>query len=122
MGFDVRPANQVDAFREAATKRVWRNNIVGFFAGLLGIGGGAVMVPLLVFLFDAQGLPREHVLHRAAERPATECLPRAAGEAHQRLRHAPHARSGYFFGQLAIARAEPVNCRMCMPEFARSTT
>ncbi len=39
--------------------------VVGFFAGLLGIGGGAVMVPMLVFLFDAQGLPREHVLHLA---------------------------------------------------------
>ena len=39
--------------------------VVGFFAGLLGIGGGAVMVPLLVFIFDAQGLPREHVLHLA---------------------------------------------------------
>jgi uncharacterized membrane protein YfcA len=38
---------------------------VGFFAGLLGIGGGAIMVPLLVMLFEAQGLPREHVLHLA---------------------------------------------------------
>ena len=36
---------------------------VGFFAGLLGIGGGAIMVPLLVMLFEAQGLPREHILH-----------------------------------------------------------
>jgi len=38
---------------------------VGFFAGLLGIGGGAIMVPLLVMLFDAQGLPPEHMLHVA---------------------------------------------------------
>jgi len=38
---------------------------VGFFAGLLGIGGGAIMVPLLVMLFEAQGLPREQVLHLA---------------------------------------------------------
>jgi uncharacterized membrane protein YfcA len=38
---------------------------VGFFAGLLGIGGGAVMVPLLVFVFTAQGLPAEHILHVA---------------------------------------------------------
>lgn len=38
---------------------------VGFFAGLLGIGGGAIMVPLLVMSFEAQGLPREHVLHLA---------------------------------------------------------
>lgn len=38
---------------------------VGFLAGLLGIGGGAVMVPMLVFVFTAQGLPGEHVLHIA---------------------------------------------------------
>jgi uncharacterized membrane protein YfcA len=38
---------------------------VGFFAGLLGIGGGAVMVPMLVFVFTAQGLPADHILHMA---------------------------------------------------------
>ena len=38
---------------------------VGFFAGLLGIGGGAIMVPLLVLLFEAQGLPKEQILHLA---------------------------------------------------------
>ena len=37
----------------------------GFFAGLLGIGGGAVIVPFLVWLFEAQQLPREHLLHLA---------------------------------------------------------
>ena len=39
--------------------------VVGFFAGLLGIGGGAVMVPMLVFVFTAQGLPSEHLMHLA---------------------------------------------------------
>lgn len=38
---------------------------VGFFAGLLGIGGGAIIVPLLVLLFQAQGIPRAHLLHLA---------------------------------------------------------
>jgi uncharacterized membrane protein YfcA len=38
---------------------------VGFFAGMLGIGGGAIMVPLLVLLMDAQGLPHDQVLHLA---------------------------------------------------------
>lgn len=38
---------------------------VGFLAGLLGIGGGAVVVPMLVFVFTAQGLPAEHILHIA---------------------------------------------------------
>lgn len=39
--------------------------LVGFAAGLLGIGGGVVMVPLLVLVFRAHGLPSEHVLHLA---------------------------------------------------------
>ena len=39
--------------------------LVGFAAGLLGIGGGVVMVPLLVLVFAAQGLPGEHLLHLA---------------------------------------------------------
>jgi uncharacterized protein len=38
---------------------------VGFFAGMLGIGGGAIMVPLLVMLLGAEGLPNTHVLHLA---------------------------------------------------------
>jgi uncharacterized membrane protein YfcA len=39
--------------------------VVGFAAGLLGIGGGMVMVPLLVFVFHAQGFAEEHTLHLA---------------------------------------------------------
>ena len=39
--------------------------VVGFFAGLLGVGGGALVVPILVLVFTAQGLPAEHVLHIA---------------------------------------------------------
>ena len=38
---------------------------VGFFAGLFGIGGGAIIVPLLVMLFEAQGLPKAYILHLA---------------------------------------------------------
>lgn len=38
----------------------------GFFAGLLGIGGGLVMVPLLTMLFSAQGgFPPGETLHLA---------------------------------------------------------
>jgi uncharacterized membrane protein YfcA len=37
----------------------------GFFAGLLGIGGGSVMVPLLVMLFSARGFPADEVMRLA---------------------------------------------------------
>jgi uncharacterized membrane protein YfcA len=37
----------------------------GFFAGLLGIGGGSVLVPLLVMLFAAQAFPAEEVMRLA---------------------------------------------------------
>lgn len=38
----------------------------GFFAGMLGIGGGLVMVPLLTMIFSAQGgFPAGEVLHMA---------------------------------------------------------
>ncbi len=38
---------------------------VGFLAGLLGVGGGGLMVPLLVAMFSRQGLDPEHVVHFA---------------------------------------------------------
>lgn len=39
--------------------------LAGFLAGLLGIGGGAIIVPMLVFVFSAQQLPADHLLHVA---------------------------------------------------------
>lgn len=38
---------------------------VGFFAGLLGIGGGGIMVPVLTSLFLALGFAPEHLVHQA---------------------------------------------------------
>lgn len=37
----------------------------GVLAGLLGVGGGVVIVPLLVFTFTAQHLPEAYILHLA---------------------------------------------------------
>ena len=39
--------------------------VVGFMAGLLGIGGGGIMVPVLTTIFLAQGVPVEQVIHMA---------------------------------------------------------
>lgn len=39
--------------------------VVGFMAGLLGIGGGGIMVPVLTTIFLAQGVPVEQVVHLA---------------------------------------------------------
>jgi uncharacterized membrane protein YfcA len=38
---------------------------VGFFAGLLGIGGGLIIVTALVFMFTHQGFPADRVVHLA---------------------------------------------------------
>ncbi len=39
--------------------------VIGFLAGLLGIGGGMAMVPLLTLIFTHEHFPREHLVHLA---------------------------------------------------------
>lgn len=52
--------------------------LVGFLAGLLGIGGGMTLVPILAALFTAQGLTTDHNVHMAlATAMASAALPRA---------------------------------------------
>lgn len=39
--------------------------VAGILAGLMGIGGGLVIVPMLVFCFIGLGIPHEHIMHIA---------------------------------------------------------
>jgi uncharacterized membrane protein YfcA len=39
--------------------------VVGFLAGLLGIGGGMILVPILVFVFGANNFAPGHLMHLA---------------------------------------------------------
>jgi uncharacterized membrane protein YfcA len=64
----------------------WQMLVIGFVAGIaggmFGIGGGAIMVPMLVMLFEAQGLPREHMLHVAVGTAMATVLFNSIASAH----------------------------------------
>ncbi len=48
---------------------------VGFFAGLLGIGGGSVMVPILSMIFATRGYSADHVVHMALATSMATIIP-----------------------------------------------
>lgn len=51
--------------------------ITGIFAGLFGIGGGGIMVPVLTFLFVQFEFPAEHLVHMALATSMAAIVPTA---------------------------------------------
>ena len=101
----------------------------GFFAGLasglLGIGGGLIIVPVLYFIFSAQNLPAEHVMHMAlATSLATIIITSlSSGYAHHKkqavlwpvfLLLAPGICAGAWFGGIA---ASEIKTALLKPAF-----
>jgi len=60
---------------------------VGFFSGLLGIGGGAAMVPLLAFIFAAKGFAAQYVIHLALGTCVAAIMFTAVSSARSHHRH-----------------------------------
>jgi uncharacterized protein len=60
---------------------------VGFFAGLLGIGGGSVMVPILSMIFAARGYGADHVVHMALATSMATIIPGALMSARTHHQH-----------------------------------
>ncbi len=60
--------------------------VVGVLAGLLGVGGGGVMVPVLTTIFIAQHYPNEQVVHVALATSMAAIVPTALASlrAHQK--------------------------------------
>jgi len=61
--------------------------VTGFLAGLFGIGGGGVMVPVLTMLFIAQGFPTEHLVHLALATSMAAIVPTAIASLRAHHRH-----------------------------------
>lgn len=60
---------------------------VGYFSGLLGIGGGLILVPVLLFMFDAQHFPPQLTLHLALGSAMATIIFTAISSARQHHKH-----------------------------------
>ncbi|GHE20096.1 sulfite exporter TauE/SafE family protein [Halomonas urumqiensis] len=60
---------------------------VGLMAGLLGVGGGGILVPILTFLFVLQGVAIEHLAHLALGTAMAAIVPSASASLWSHHRH-----------------------------------
>ena len=61
--------------------------VVGFLAGLLGIGGGMTMVPILTIIFTRSAFPAEHVVHMAVATSTATIIFTSLSSAREHHRH-----------------------------------
>jgi uncharacterized membrane protein YfcA len=61
--------------------------LAGFAAGLFGIGGGAVIVPALYFLFSALGYDELYIMHMAVGTSLVTIIPTAMSSSLTHYRH-----------------------------------
>jgi uncharacterized protein len=61
--------------------------LVGFLAGLLGIGGGMTMVPILTIIFTREHFPPEHVVHMAVATSTATIIFTSISSAREHHRH-----------------------------------
>ena len=58
-------ANLLSVNQIETTLYILTGAFAGFSAGMLGVGGGLIIVPVLFFIFSSQGYEQEYVMHMA---------------------------------------------------------